>query len=71
VIPPKSVHLDIPWRKATSSHAANNCVELAPVDGMVAIRDSKHPDGPVLMCASAEWRYFLDGAKKGVFDNLI
>ena len=58
------------WRKARRSTGNGACVELAPVDGMVAIRDSKDPDGPILRYTAAEWHAFLDGAKKGEFDNL-
>jgi len=58
------------WRKARHSTGNGACVELAPVDGMVAIRDSKDPDGPILRYTAAEWHAFLDGAKKGEFDNL-
>jgi len=65
---PESV--DLAWRKASFSHAANNCLELAPVDGMVAVRDSKDPDGPVLTYTKAELRAFLNGAKAGEFDDL-
>ncbi len=46
-------------------------VELAPANGMVAIRDSKDPGGPVLQYTAAEWNAFLDAAKKGEFDNLV
>jgi hypothetical protein len=38
------------WRK--SSYSGSNggeCVELAGFPGMVAVRDSKDPDGPVLL----------------------
>lgn len=58
----------IAWRKASLSHAANNCVEIAPLGGVVAVRDSKHPDGPILTYAVADWHAFLAGAKKGKFD---
>lgn len=37
---------------------------------MIAIRDSKNPAGPVLMYTPAELSAFLDGAKKGEFDDL-
>jgi hypothetical protein len=59
------------WRKALSSVANGACVELASADGMVAVRDSKDPGGPILRYTAAEWRAFLDGAKKGEFDDLI
>jgi Domain of unknown function (DUF397) len=64
---------DVPgsaWRKAQLSVGNGACVEVAPVDGMVAIRDSKNPSGPVLTYTSAEWHAFLDGARKGEFDDL-
>jgi uncharacterized protein DUF397 len=58
------------WRKAQLSVSNGACVELAPANGMVALRDSKDPDGPVLMYTAAEWRAFLHGAKAGEFDDL-
>lgn len=34
------------WRKARRSQGGGNaCVELAAVSGVVAVRDSKNPDG--------------------------
>ncbi|WP_067815415.1 DUF397 domain-containing protein [Actinomadura kijaniata] len=45
------------WR--TSSYSAGqggNCVELAHVPGVVAVRDSKKPDGPVLLIERHEFR---------------
>jgi Domain of unknown function (DUF397) len=59
------------WRKAQSSVGNGACVELAPVDGMVAIRDSKDPDGPILRYTAAEWYAFLGGVKRGEFDHLV
>jgi hypothetical protein len=58
------------WHKAQRSVGNGACVELAPVNGMVAMRDSKDPDGPVLMYTAAEWDAFLHGAKAGEFDDL-
>ena len=37
---------------------------------MIAMRDSKDPDGPVLMYTPAELSAFLHGAKAGEFDDL-
>lgn len=59
------------WRKAQRSIGNGACVELAPAAGMIAMRDSKDPDGPVLMYTKAELAAFLDGAKKGEFDDLL
>ena len=61
---------DLAWRKARRSVADGACVELAPINGMVAMRDSKDPDGPVLTYTAAEWHAFLRGAKAGEFDDL-
>ena len=49
------------WRKPTRSGAqGDNCVEVATnVAGVVAVRDSKDPDGPVLEVPPAQWREFL------------
>jgi len=58
------------WRKAQRSVGNGACVELAAHNGMVAVRDSKDPDGPVLMYTAAEWNAFLHGAKAGEFDDL-
>ena len=57
------------WRKASKSNASTgNCVEIAFLDnGDVAIRDSKHPDGPVLRYTALEWDCFTDGVEKGEF----
>ncbi|GAA2429215.1 hypothetical protein GCM10010191_48170 [Actinomadura vinacea] len=47
----------ITWRKAShsgSTTAQSDCVELAQVDGAVAIRDSKAPDaGHLILAADA------------------
>ncbi|CND73161.1 Domain of uncharacterised function (DUF397) [Mycobacterium tuberculosis] len=53
------------WRK--SSHSGSNggdCVELADVAGasVVAVRDSKDPDGPVLLLTRAALRTAVQSA---------
>lgn len=55
------VPADPAWSK--SSYSANNgtCVEVAFVPGRVAARDSKNPDGPVLLFPASAWRAVLDG----------
>jgi Domain of unknown function (DUF397) len=37
---------------------------------LILMRDSKHPDGPVLAFTEAEWRAFIAGVKDGEFDDL-
>lgn len=55
------------WRKSTHS-AMNGCVEVAFIDGQVAVRDSKDPDGPALRFNTDEWRAFIRGVRGGEFD---
>jgi hypothetical protein len=59
------------WRKASRSLATGACVEVAPASGQIAVRDSKDPDGPILLYTADEWAAFLDGAKKGEFDAVL
>jgi hypothetical protein len=35
---------------------------------VVAVRDSKDPDGPKLAFSHADWRAFVAGVKAGEFD---
>ncbi len=47
------------WRKASASTNAGNCVEVAVnLPGVVAVRDSKDPHGPVLTFTPADWHAF-------------
>jgi hypothetical protein len=40
----------VDWRKSThSGDTGGDCVEVADVSSAVAVRDSKYPDGPVLL----------------------
>ena len=60
------------WRKSARSSAQGNCVELAKLPGAeVAIRNSRHPDGPALVFTDAELDAFLGGVKDGEFDDLL
>ena len=60
------------WRKSGRSSAQGNCVETAKVRGdQVAVRNSRHPEGPALVFNKAEMRAFVEGAKDGDFDDLV
>lgn len=50
------------WRTSTRSSGNGNCVEVAGVDGRVAVRDSKDRGGPVLAFPAPSWRAFVTGA---------
>ncbi|MFF4779479.1 DUF397 domain-containing protein [Microtetraspora fusca] len=58
------------WKKsARSGGNGGNCVEVASnLPGVIAVRDSKDPDGPKLLFTSSEWRAFIGGVKNGEFD---
>ncbi|MFK0229983.1 DUF397 domain-containing protein [Streptomyces sp. NPDC090303] len=59
------------WHKARASDAVGNCVEVAKLgNGDVAMRNSRHPDGPALVFTRAEVEAFLQGARGGEFDSV-
>ena len=75
IVPEKMVLTDrertgLVWRKAQVSNNNGGCVEIASTVGKIALRDSKDPRGPMLVYTPVEWNAFLDGAKKGEFDDL-
>jgi Domain of unknown function (DUF397) len=48
------------WHKSSHSSQDGNCVEVAAnLPGAVAVRDSKDPDGPVLVVTREQWRGFV------------
>ncbi len=52
------------WRKSTRS-GNSECVEVADgLPGVVGVRDSKDPAGPVLVFAPAAWRAFVASARR-------
>ncbi|MER7132086.1 DUF397 domain-containing protein [Streptosporangium saharense] len=63
------------WRKSSlSGNNGGNCVEVAELEGvaegradLVAVRDSKDPEGPKLFFTPTEWDAFLNGVKAGQF----
>jgi hypothetical protein len=63
---------ELAWQKSARSNPSGNCVELAGLpDGGIAMRNSRYPDGPVLVYTRDEIAAFVGGARDGDFDNLI
>jgi hypothetical protein len=56
------------WRKSNSS-GDGGCVEVAYVDGVIGVRDTKDAGtGPILMFNEREWTAFLAGSRNGEFN---
>ena len=49
------------WHKSTRSNGSGGaCVEVADnLPGVIAVRDSKNPDGPTLIVSRDEWASFI------------
>ena len=60
---------ELSWRKSSySSNGGGNCVEVAGnLPGVVAVRDSKDPQGSKLTFATGAWSEFIKGIKHGEF----
>jgi hypothetical protein len=58
------------WRKSSRSGdgGGDNCVEVAFVGAVTAVRDSKNPTGPALMFPHPTWRAFLTITRTSTFD---
>ncbi|WP_326637901.1 DUF397 domain-containing protein [Streptosporangium sp. NBC_01755] len=58
------------WRKSSrSSTNGGNCVEVASnLPGVIAVRDSKNPNGSALIFSRSEWGMFLKEIKEGGFE---
>jgi hypothetical protein len=57
--------IEAQWRK--SSHSTDNggdCVELASLPGIVAVRDSKNPEAGALVFARGAFRAFAEELKR-------
>jgi hypothetical protein len=53
-----------PWRKSRHSNGQAECVEVAQTrPGVIAVRDSKDPDGPRLAFGRDQWRAFAAQVK--------
>ncbi|MEU2667649.1 DUF397 domain-containing protein [Streptomyces sp. NPDC007164] len=62
------------WYKSSYSNNGGNCIEVAanlvaPL-GVVPVRDSKNPGGPVLNTSAASFASFVAGVRTGAFGNV-
>jgi hypothetical protein len=58
------------WIKSSYSNNGGTCVEWAPAvatTGIVPVRDSKDPSGPVLGFPVSSFTSFVEGVKGGEF----
>ncbi|MGW1837973.1 DUF397 domain-containing protein [Streptomyces sp. NPDC002067] len=56
------------WYKSSYSNQNQACVEVAPdAPGVVPVRDSKAPEGPILSFPSNSFAQFVTGVKTGEF----
>lgn len=52
-------HSDLRWRRSSRSTGKANCVEVAFTGQTIAARDSKNPDGGMLVFSAAQWQNFV------------
>ncbi len=57
------------WRRSSASETTGTAaVEVALLEGGVAVREARRPEGDVRFLTPAEWDAFVGGAKDGEFD---
>ncbi|MGA5822844.1 DUF397 domain-containing protein [Kitasatospora sp. NPDC094028] len=58
------------WVKSRHSGNGGECIEVAPdFTDVTPVRDSKDPDGPVLVFPSDAWQAFVTATATGEFGN--
>ncbi|MFF8614892.1 DUF397 domain-containing protein [Streptomyces sp. NPDC015350] len=62
------------WFKSSYSDNGGNCIEVAAnlvaPHGIVPVRDSKNPHGPVLATSPTSFAAFVAGVKAGEFGTV-
>jgi hypothetical protein len=56
------------WRKSRRCDSST-CIEIAEAGDGMAMRNSQHPDGPVLLFSRSGWQEFVLGLRAGEFDR--
>ncbi|MFB7269071.1 MULTISPECIES: DUF397 domain-containing protein [Streptomyces] len=60
--------LDLSNAEWQSSSRGTGDVQIAFVEGFIAMRNSGRPESPSLIFSPAEWRAFVINAREGEFD---
>lgn len=59
----------VTWRKSSYSNSnGGGCVEVGTGVALIAVRDSKNPEGQKLVFSPGQWHQFVAGVKAGEFD---
>lgn len=58
----------VDWKRSTRCESSA-CVEVAVIKDGVMVRDSKHPEGPVLGFSRTEWLSFVHSLRLGDFPD--
>lgn len=66
---PDQMASDYRWRKATRSANDGACVEVALVNGQIAVRDSKDPGGCWLRYPMRSWHDFTLSLKTEAYSS--
>jgi Domain of unknown function (DUF397) len=59
---------NLQWRKARRSVNNGACVEVAPEDGQILVRDSTDRDGFIIRYSGYSWHAFVADVKTGRFN---
>ena len=60
------------WRKSQRSNSQGACVEMARISAeIVAMRNSRDPQGPALICPRNAIVALVKGLRDGKYDHLV
>ncbi|MEU3569926.1 DUF397 domain-containing protein [Kitasatospora sp. NPDC036755] len=61
----------VSWVKSTYSQQGGDCLEVARGSlGVVPVRDSKDPEGPVFVFPAEAWQSFVTAVRSGEFGGV-